>query len=440
MQGLILSFTLGLAIFALLGFSFLTEYKKSVSNERVSLYDTLYSFTREIDISIQSNINLLQGYRAYIRSNPELEFQDTVKYLDLLLENHESLIRNVGVLKDTTIIWNYPREGNARAIGVNLMELEDQKNSVLYTKIYLAPIFVGPVDLVQGGKGFIARLPILIDQQYWGQMSVVLDADSYFEHIERMSEKYHLHFAFYRSSEFPDHILLGDEKVLVENPIFTDFTILDSRMSLAVIPDRGWTDFETKLWISLAVSFLVSGLLSVLLYFLISTRKKMKDMSIHDPLTNLYNRRFFDSYSKVILSRSERTGQSAACVLIDINDFKAINDISGHKTGDKLLQEIAARLCSGLRGSESVFRMGGDEFVVCLPQVLGVKEVELMAKRIRSILTFEVMNKEQKQKIVPSIGYALYPDDGEKVEDILHKADLRMYSDKRAMKKEHPSP
>lgn len=431
-QGLLISFVLGISIFALLSYSFYTEYKKSVSSERVALYDTLLSFTREIDLSIQSNINLLQGYKAFIRNFPDMDYQDTENYLDLLLENHESLIRNIGVLKDTTIIWNYPREGNEKAVGINLAELEDQKDSVLYTKTYLTPVFVGPVDLVQGGKGFIARLPILIDQQYWGQMSVVLNADRYFNHIESMSAKYHLHYAFYRTKDFPDRILIGNSNVLDKNPIFTDFTILDSRMSLAVIPEKGWTNYKNRLWISLSGSFIVSIIFALLLFFLLSTRQKMKNMSIHDPLTNLYNRRFFDSYSKVILARCERTNQSAACVLIDINDFKLINDTEGHKTGDKILRDIADRLIKGLRGSESVFRMGGDEFVVCLPQIQHQKEVEQMVQRIRDMLSFD--------NIKPSIGFAVYPTDGTRVEDILHKADLRMYSDKRDIKKNIPKP
>jgi len=434
-QGILIAILVGISIFGLLFFSFFTDYKKYVANERVSLYDMLLSFTREIDLSIQSNINLLQGYKAYIRNNPEMNFQDSIDYLDLLLENQDNLIRNVGVLKDTTIIWNYPRENNEKAIGIDLMLQDDQKESVLYTKTYLSPVFVGPVDLVQGGKGFIARIPILLEQKYWGQMSVVLNADEYFEHIESMSNKYNLQYAFYRSSDFPDHILLGDSSVLEKKPIFTDFTILDSRMSLAVIPQEGWTNYKGRLWISLTLSLLISIVLSFLLVFLINTRQKMKNMSIHDPLTNLYNRRFFESYSKVILSRCERTGQSGACVLIDINDFKMINDTAGHKMGDKLLKDIADRLIKGLRGSESVFRMGGDEFVVCLPQIQNRKEIEQMVERIRKMLNFDIPLQDQLKKIVPSIGYAVYPEDGTRVDDILHKADLRMYLDKKDIKK-----
>jgi sensor domain CHASE-containing protein len=102
-----------------------------------------------LEYLINSNIALMSGYLAYLKTNGDDNQDLTLIYLNNLLANNEGYIRNIATLKDTTIIWNYPPGGNETSIGIDLATVDGQKEPVLGTKKYLKPSFQGPVDLVQ---------------------------------------------------------------------------------------------------------------------------------------------------------------------------------------------------------------------------------------------------------------------------------------------------
>lgn len=127
------------------------------------------AFESKVERLVYSNIALLQGFEAYIKANPDLDEDGAYRYLKYLLSDDLTYIRNIGVIQDTTILWNYPKDANAEAIGVDLSKVDAQRNLVLKVKAELKPVFQGPIDLVQGGPGFSARLPIVRGgADYWG--------------------------------------------------------------------------------------------------------------------------------------------------------------------------------------------------------------------------------------------------------------------------------
>ena len=163
----------------------------------------------------------------------------------------------------------------------------------------------------------------------------------------------------------------------------------------------------------------------------ITERKKMekaiKDLAYQDPLTALPNRLLFNDRIDVALEHAKRKNQKLALMFLDLDQFKGINDMFGHRIGDLLLKEAADRLKSILRKSDTIARMGGDEFIILLPEIKTKKDVEKIARKILEVIKKPYLIENLGFSITTSIGLALYSDDGESVDDLMRKADYAMY-------------
>ena len=148
-----------------------------------------------------------------------------------------------------------------------------------------------------------------------------------------------------------------------------------------------------------------------------------------DPLTGLCNRRVAEERLAVEASRSQRYGHSLTVVSFDLDNFKHINDTYGHPAGDLVLKEFSTRLNSAIRFSDLASRMGGDEFLVLLPEC-PTSQVERLLGRLRSI---EVVYEGHTIPICFSAGWVGY-EQGESTEQFLARADRTLYAEKRAAK------
>jgi diguanylate cyclase (GGDEF)-like protein/PAS domain S-box-containing protein len=163
----------------------------------------------------------------------------------------------------------------------------------------------------------------------------------------------------------------------------------------------------------------------------IRLQEDLKHQAIHDPLTGVYNRRYFDQTIETELQRSKRYDHPISFLMIDIDRFKEINDTYGHQMGDKVLQAVAELLSDQVRENDLVVRYGGDEFLIVLPETDG--ELEVIRERIQQAVVRR--NKENPLLDFPvtlSIGAAHWrPEDDLPIEQVLAKADERMYEEKR---------
>jgi len=156
-------------------------------------------------------------------------------------------------------------------------------------------------------------------------------------------------------------------------------------------------------------------------------------MAYRDPLTALWNRRYFDERLKEEISRSQRAGggRRFSVMVVDINDFKAINDTYGHQAGDVALRWVAAFLTTHLRTHDVPCRTGGDEFMVLLPD-LSAEDCGRIVVRLR--LQLRVANSTRAVPLNLSLGTASWPDSGVTAEQVVAQADQAMYGDKRRQK------
>ena len=154
----------------------------------------------------------------------------------------------------------------------------------------------------------------------------------------------------------------------------------------------------------------------------------------HDSLTSLPNRLLFDDRLHQALSLARRDSRRFALLYLDLDKFKPVNDTLGHAIGDELLKGVAARLRQQVRESDTVARVGGDEFTVILPDIDKGEEAEIVAKKIIAALgaPFELGAQRLAVKIGTSIGIAVYPVDGEDADALVKAADAAMYNAKQA--------
>lgn len=168
----------------------------------------------------------------------------------------------------------------------------------------------------------------------------------------------------------------------------------------------------------------------------ITERKQMEErlqhMAGHDPLTGLPNRALLLDRIQTALTLTRRDQTHLSLLFIDIDGFKHINDNYGHFVGDALLHKIAQRLRSCVRESDTVGRLGGDEFLVMLNRIRMLDDALMIAEKIRAKLEQPFELESLHLCIAPSIGIANYPDSGEDYQQLIHNADQAMYRAKNA--------
>lgn len=166
----------------------------------------------------------------------------------------------------------------------------------------------------------------------------------------------------------------------------------------------------------------------------ITQRKALEErlnyLAYHDDLTRLPNRTLLSDRFNQLTSQSKRRDTQIALLMLDLNRFKLINDSLGHETGDQVLVEIGKRLQQIARTGDTVARYGGDEFVVLLPDIESVNAVTEIARRIQHKLSRPLQINERILHISCSIGVALWPQDGERLDNLLSNADTSMYQAK----------
>jgi diguanylate cyclase (GGDEF)-like protein/PAS domain S-box-containing protein len=155
--------------------------------------------------------------------------------------------------------------------------------------------------------------------------------------------------------------------------------------------------------------------------------KKLAHMATHDFLTNLPNRILLNDRLNMALAQARRHQQRICLMLLDLDYFKDINDTLGHSVGDKLLRVVGERLTGLLRTSDTIARMGGDEFLLLLSEIDRVKNVTIIAQKILESFRKAFSVDDHELIITTSIGIAIFPDDGDDADALLKNADIAMY-------------
>ena len=187
-------------------------------------------------------------------------------------------------------------------------------------------------------------------------------------------------------------------------------------------------DEPDQAMVTIAVMAFVASAVGVVLNWRIA---HARSHALRDPLTGLPNRTLLDDRIGQAIARSRRINEPFAVIVVDLDNFKDVNDVHGHAAGDAVLRALARRFSGAVRESDTVARIGGDEFVVLSPTTGDDDEAAALLGRLRHALRKPFDVEGSAIELDGSIGWAISPDDGSSSDELLARADSRMYATKR---------
>ncbi|MBW6515972.1 MAG: diguanylate cyclase [Candidatus Cloacimonetes bacterium] len=158
----------------------------------------------------------------------------------------------------------------------------------------------------------------------------------------------------------------------------------------------------------------------------------LEKMALYDNLTRLPNRVLFYDFTEKMMAATQRISQKIGILFLDLDSFKVVNDSLGHQVGDKVLKDVAQRLKSLIRPMDVIARFGGDEFMLAINSIQSSDELNLIIQRLKKGITEPFNINNQEITIEFSLGFSIYPDDGDKIDTLLKIADQKMYEEKNA--------
>lgn len=188
-----------------------------------------------------------------------------------------------------------------------------------------------------------------------------------------------------------------------------------------------YADVASHVW-NMQKSLISIGMILVMLEEQVSNNEWL---ALHDELTGLPNRRLFAARLTHAIDYAERRNTNLAVVVVDVNDFKTINDTMGHFAGDQVLREVSAALRRNIRSSDTVARLGGDEFIIVAADMTNEASVERFVTSLQSAIERPIMVNDSAMVVSASLGFAIYPRDAKDATKLLRVADQRMYALKR---------
>lgn len=347
-------------------------------------------------------------------------------------------IRSVAVAPDNVITLIHPVRGNEPALGLRYADNAEQYPAVEQAMRARRTVIAGPIRLVQGGTGLASRTPVFFDgpdgpdTRYWGLVSVTVDIDELFVDIARIARRNGLSIAVRRADPGrpPGELFSGNAAVFASSPVSTYYPIPGGgRLQLAAAPLDGWSAVDgVPAWIP-ALLHLLALAIGLAIYRLVAGQQHDRMLASRDALTGLLNRKTFDHrLSEAMLgARVLEHG----LVLIDLDDFKPVNDTHGHSAGDAVLQQVAQRLQHFAAAHDATaYRIGGDEFALLVRRVADPDAVADLARRALAQLMQPVV-LDHVRSVVPgaSVGVAVFPVGGqlERAGDVFDRADRALY-------------
>ena len=380
------------------------------------------------------NTNFMKGFSAYIQTFDQYNEKDVYAYIGHLLDNNLDYIRNVGILEDTTIVWNYPKEENEKTIGVDLLKVPTQAEAVRRTKETQKYNFEGPIHLVQGGSGYLMRIPIVKNGKYWGMVSIVLKADKVKELFETYENESNIKVAILNKSS-NNSLVYGDKSILTNKKavmFHSGFSGGDWNVYVLPITDEGLVHNKLPLIIAF-IGMLLILWISISCYKYILMNEEMKKRNnllsldiVKDKLTGIYNRNYLDSRIIEEVESVNRHGGSLSMIYFDLDHFKTVNDTYGHRQGDAVLKEVTRVVAGELRTSDIFARWGGEEFAILMPDTT-LTGAKVVAEKLR--IALENVVHPVVGKVTTSFGVAEYIVD-EYIGSWFNRADTELYFSK----------
>lgn len=340
-------------------------------------------------------------------------------------------IQSVQLAPNGVVTEIYPEEGNETG---KIDLLKDSKRGEIsnYAKDHNITIIQGPIKLKQGGSGLVVRNPIYLEDKngqeyFWGFTIAVLRVPEIFEDSTNALSKFKYNYRLSREASVLDkkyvEVDANCDKMI--RPVTYNLTVEKEKWKLEIMPKAGWSNSTTLYLIffgGLSLVLLLTGL-TIVLFLLDERRVELKELAHKDGLTKLYNRYGFDEMAEKMISKNPK--EHCVAVLLDVDDFKLINDMYGHAYGDKALISLSENMQKFFPSSALLGRNGGDEFCILLSNCTMEEVKESLIEFTKTPKTFSY--KGQTYSFCISLGYAEYPNNAIERSQLMRCADTALY-------------
>jgi len=470
----VISFMVFILVMSLFVFTAGIEYNRSYQNHVKQTQDQFLFVKLNLESLIASRMIAINGLKAHVEINPNFSQTDFNYFAKGIYESANDVVQSMSFLTDTTLTHIYPFDEYKSIIGIDLGVNEAQKSWIYYAKENQKAIITAPVKLVEGGVGIVVRVPVLRQNDYFGQVSIVFDYDKTLvsSGLYDLSDEYYIELDIADELNSDINVVWSnfDKDLEPEDDfIVTEVKLFDSTMSLLAMPKEGFNGKSPLFYIILTIGWLISIVTGIIVNRLLSITSALTESEIElkenneeleamvnqlkaneeqlynqfneiskqkeqikfladcDYLTNLYNRRRFTED----LTTSTKKNSMGTILLFDIDDFKNINDTQGHHYGDRVLKHIGAILQDSLCKDAVIYRIGGDEFAIHLPEIIEKEKIESCIGSFFKALKTNNSIDQIRNYITASVGISKYPMDAISADDLLMKSDIAMYQAKK---------
>lgn len=353
------------------------------------------------------------------------------KFYDIAANMMDDSIQSIQIAPNGVVTEIYPEERNESS-KIDLINDSDRGEISRYARDNDTVIMQGPLKLKQGGYGIVVRNPVYLEDKngqksFWGFTIVILKVPEIFsDSVEALSNfgyKYSLQKC---ASPWDDtYEWVYGSKDELNDPVIYDFDVYEDKWRLEILPKSGFYNNNYLIYMFIGgviIVLLLTGLTAALIS-INENRKNFKRLAVTDALTGIYNRHGFDEQVEQYMRQNPQ--KHCVVAMLDIDDFKLVNDMYGHAAGDGALQKLAESMKQYFSKDAILGRNGGDEFSIFMPDCTVVEVKPFLKKFTEETRKFYC--KGEAHTFTISLGFAEYPVLADDRSQLMHCADKALY-------------
>ena len=353
------------------------------------------------------------------------------KFYDVAANMMDDTIQSIQIAPNGVVNEIYPEDVNESG-KIDLINDSDRGEISRYARDNDTVIMQGPFELKQGGYGIAVRNPVYLEDEngkksFWGFTFVILKVPEIFSDSVEALSNFGYKYSLQKCASPWDNMyewVYGSKKEL-NNPVIYDFDVYGDKWRLEILPKSGFYNNNYLIYMFIGgviIVLLLTGLTAALI-FINENRKNFKRLAVTDALTGIYNRLGFDDQVEQYMRQNPQ--KHCVMAMLDIDDFKLVNDMYGHAAEDGVLKKLAESMKQYFSKDAILGRNGGDEFSVFMPDCT-VAEVKPFLKKFTEE-TRKFYCKGEERAFTISLGFAEYPVFADDRSQLIRCADKALY-------------
>ena len=352
-------------------------------------------------------------------------------FYDVAANMMDDSIQSIQIAPNGVVTEIYPEEGNESG-KIDLINDSDRGEISRYARDNDTVIMQGPLELKQGGYGIAVRNPVYLEDEngqksFWGFTIVILKVPEIFSDSVEALSNFGYKYSLQKCASPWDNMyewVYGSKKEL-NDPVIYDFDVYGDKWRLEILSKSGFYNNNYLIYMFIGgviIVLLLTGLTAALI-FINENRKNFKRLAVTDALTGIYNRLGFDDQVEQYMRQNPQ--KHCVVAMLDIDDFKLVNDMYGHAAGDAVLKKLAESMKQYFSKDAILGRNGGDEFIIFMPDCTVVEVNPFLKKFTEETRKFYCKGEERAFTI--SLGFAEYPVFADDRSQLMRCADKALY-------------